>query len=318
MIVSYESLKLGAAVPCKDNYLFIDFETANNAGDICQAGAIAISNGIIVDIIDELVRPIHSITNDPYHFGKHGIKNEDVKESNTFDIVWNNRLLRYLQDYIWVFHGQISADPLFIDTDLSHYNICPNCEMKYYSTYSNAPAGWRCSAEEYRSKLGWVPQKAHSALSDALDCLNFFLHQQEMQDIQISTYRFGKHLRNVPQNAEKTFIPFSGSRLTKIEKNNITVNKERDKDFDGKIIVISGTFRKYPDESRKELEAEIQKRGGKCRNSISPKTNMFIYGSNFGPSKMTKAKEQCSLRNNIQLVNEETLYKMLESNEPIE
>ena len=39
------------------NYIFIDTETANRNHDICQVGAIIISNGAIEDIIDLFIKP---------------------------------------------------------------------------------------------------------------------------------------------------------------------------------------------------------------------------------------------------------------------
>jgi DNA ligase (NAD+) len=72
----------------------------------------------------------------------------------------------------------------------------------------------------------------------------------------------------------------------------------------GKIIVISGTFRKHSREEYKEL---IEKNGGKNSSSISANTTFILAGENMGPSKREKATEL-----GIEIIDEDQFLKIIE------
>ena len=74
--------------------------------------------------------------------------------------------------------------------------------------------------------------------------------------------------------------------------------------FDGKIVVVSGTFKHY---SRDEVKQLIEKYGGKCSSSVSSKTSFLLAGEKTGPEKLKKAQ---SLK--IPIVSEEELQKMMD------
>lgn len=74
--------------------------------------------------------------------------------------------------------------------------------------------------------------------------------------------------------------------------------------LNGKIIVISGSFKKH---SREEYKAIIEKHGGKNVSSISKKTTFILAGEGMGPSKLEKAKSL-----NISIVSEEDFLNLLE------
>lgn len=107
-------------------------------------------------------------------------------------------------------------------------------------------------------------------------------------------------------------------RLSRTEIAAIVPNEELDKDFIGKVCVLTGDFERYKGK-RKEAEAEIRRRGGKTSQSISGVTNMLICGgSGVGWAKIKQVKERNKQGQNIRLVDEETFYKMLENNEAVE
>lgn len=105
-------------------------------------------------------------------------------------------------------------------------------------------------------------------------------------------------------------------RITREDIKNIQLYPIGDKDFIGKVIVVTGSFERFP--IRKEAELEIRRRGGKTSQSISNATNMVICGTGAGWSKIQQVKERNKQGQNIRLVTEETFYKMLESNEAVE
>jgi DNA ligase (NAD+) len=73
--------------------------------------------------------------------------------------------------------------------------------------------------------------------------------------------------------------------------------------FEGKSIVISGTFRFN---SREEYKKLIEQNGGKNVGSVSAKTSFILAGENMGPEKLRKA---ASL--SIQLIDETAFLEML-------
>lgn len=72
----------------------------------------------------------------------------------------------------------------------------------------------------------------------------------------------------------------------------------------GKIIVISGVFKKY---SRDQIKELIERHGGKNSGSISSKTTWLLAGENAGPEKIRKAKEL-----NIKLLSEEEFGQLID------
>ena len=57
--------------------------------------------------------------------------------------------------------------------------------------------------------------------------------------------------------------------------------------LEGKIIVISGVFKKH---SRDEYKEMIERNAGKNSASVSGKTSFILAGDNMGPSKLKEAE----------------------------
>ncbi|MGP1413820.1 MAG: NAD-dependent DNA ligase LigA [Bacillales bacterium] len=98
------------------------------------------------------------------------------------------------------------------------------------------------------------------------------------------------------------------SLINKLEQFNINFNYiddsiDKKTIFYEKTVVITGTLDRY---SRKELELLLDNLGAKVTSSVSKSTDYLIYGENAG-SKLEKATKF-----NINLINEEKLYKYLE------
>lgn len=104
-------------------------------------------------------------------------------------------------------------------------------------------------------------------------------------------------------------------RLTCDEIKNIEPYIVGDKDFIGKVVVITGDLERFP--VRKEAEIEIRKRGGKTASSISGATNIVVCGDGAGWKKVKQVKQRNEQGQKINLVDEKTFYKMLESNDAV-
>ena len=126
-----KDFKIGAPVPLKGNFVFIDAELANRQEDICQIGAIVVHDGIIVDIICEFVKPFGEFNNHKYCRDKHGITPEMVAGSPNFREVWDNKFDRY-NDYIFVAHNAKNADIPWILKNLRIYG--KEIRLRFYCT----------------------------------------------------------------------------------------------------------------------------------------------------------------------------------------
>ncbi len=75
--------------------------------------------------------------------------------------------------------------------------------------------------------------------------------------------------------------------------------------FQGKSLVISGTFSRH---SREEMKELIEQHGGKNSSSISGNTAFLVAGENMGPAKLEKARKL-----GIRILNEEEFLEMIEN-----
>ena len=73
--------------------------------------------------------------------------------------------------------------------------------------------------------------------------------------------------------------------------------------FEGKTIVISGTFTKH---SRDEYKVMIEAHGGKNGSGVTSKTSFILAGENMGPAKLEKAKSL-----GVELLSEDVFLALL-------
>jgi DNA ligase (NAD+) len=92
---------------------------------------------------------------------------------------------------------------------------------------------------------------------------------------------------------KSTGIKFSNDNATGQESNSLN----------GKIIVISGIFRKH---SRDEYKEMIERNGGKNSTSVSGNTSFILAGENMGESKREKADEL-----GVPMINESEFLKII-------
>jgi DNA ligase (NAD+) len=73
--------------------------------------------------------------------------------------------------------------------------------------------------------------------------------------------------------------------------------------FEGKTIVISGTFTKH---SRDEYKVMIEANGGKNGSGVTSKTSFILAGESMGPAKLEKAKSL-----GVELISEDAFLALL-------
>lgn len=298
--------KVNQQILPEGNFVFFDCETANKYNEICQIAAIIVQDGKIIKIINEYVKPKNKFSY-KYHTEKHGITASGVKNANSFNVVWEDFFAQYLENFIFISHGFKSAEHNFIKCSLEVYNQeLP--EIKYICTKKLAEK-FIPNLKSYRREFlveyfNFKSQKNHDALSDTIDCLNIFLKLRDAYNFDYKKI-FSNDTDTYYKEQDKPNVIHSKNRLTKEEKDKIEKNIIPDEDFNGKRVVLTGEFERYPGKKRKELEAIIEQRGGETPSSVSSITDMLVVGQDYGPGKYEKA-----ITLGIRIIDEETLYKM--------
>ncbi len=300
-----------------ENYIFIDTETANKNHDICQVGAIIISNGIVEDIVELFIKPCENF--ESIYIKKNNIYPNMVKNAETFDAIWYRIFDKYVLTHIFVAHGAV-FDLTAIRKTLQFYNKnLP--DIHYICTQLMAKElGLPCESREDLCKhFNLCIETSHNAFSDVKDCYNIFLKLHDLYGGKIENF-IQVHTNQNYSRSEITedislFLQREASKFSTKKVNCLCFNDELDLDFKCQKITITGDFKKYPREKREELANVLHKRGATVLSSgnLAKSTTMLIAGSGAGPSKIRKAKEY-----GIRIIDEETLYKMLEDNNAID
>lgn len=312
-----ENFNKGQKARVIGNYIFIDTETANRNHDICQVGAIIISNGVIEDIINLFIKSCEKF--ESANIRKNNIYPDMVENAETFDAIWYKKFHKYVSTHIFVAHGA-SFDLTAIRKTLQFYDKnLPN--IRYICTQSIArELGLPCESREDLCKhFNLCIETNHNAFSDVKDCYNIFLKLHDLcgekiEDfIQVHTNQ--NYNRSEITEDTSVFLQREASKFSTKKVNCLCFNDELDLDFKCQKITITGDFKKYPRAKREKLANVLRKRGATVLSSgnLAKSTTMLIAGSGAGPSKIKKAKEY-----GIRIIDEETLYRMLEDNNAID
>lgn len=159
-----------------ENFLAIDFETANPASDsACSIGLVRGEGGKIVHEEVHLIRPPNSW----FQFTEiHGLTWEHVKDALTFDGVWA-KIAPLFQDVAFVAAHNAGFDRKVLETCCARYGIeAP--KSPYVCTVQLARKTWSI----YPTRLPNVCQTLgielnhHEALSDARACAKIVIAAQ--------------------------------------------------------------------------------------------------------------------------------------------
>ncbi len=310
------NFNIGQKAGVTGNYIFIDTETANKNHDICQVGAIIISNGVIEDIIDFFVKPCETF--ESANIRKNNIYPDMVENAETFDVVWSKKIDKYVSTHIFVAHGA-SFDLTAIRKTLQFYGKnLP--DIRYICTQQMAKKlSVPCESREDLCKyFNLCIDNNHNAFSDVKDCYNIFVKLYDLCSGEIDKFvqphYNQKYMRSEITEDISIFIQRQASKFSTKKVNSLSFNEEIDLDFKNQKVTITGDFERFPRKDREKLANELRKRGAIVMSSsnLAKSTTMLIAGSGAGPSKIRKAKEY-----RIRIIDEETLYRMLEDNSAI-
>ena len=302
-------IQIGQKVSFEGDFVFFDVETANRNQEICQIGAIIVSNKRIIDVMESYIKPIGAF--EYSYYKKHHIKPIAVENAPKFCFVWENYLKKYTdENFIFVCHNAI-FDLTSVAKSLQSQG--KNCsKIKYICTYELAKVIMKrhFKREALCDYFSLHIENNHNALSDSIDCFHIF--NRFIDDYKIDYKKYlsifnhkNYEIEDIP--LDKTYDYFArheANRFSSKKVNEHLKNEEEDIDFINQKITLTGTFSRY--KLREDLAIELRNRGATIMSSLAKSTTILIAGTD--PGKIDKARAL-----GIRIINEETLYKMLDN-----
>ncbi len=139
-------------------------------------------------------------------------------------------------------------------------------------------------------------------------------HFGSMQQLMKATYNELLEVEEVGEKIAESLVSYFSNpdnqyiigrlELAGLQMEQMEVQTEvSENKLDGKTFVVSGVFSR----SREEIQALIEKFGGKNQSSISSKTDFVLAGDNMGPAKKVKAQKL-----GIQIIGEDDFITMIQ------
>jgi DNA polymerase-3 subunit epsilon len=283
----------------KVNFTAFDFETATYDRMPCQLGLVVIREGQIIEEKKFLIKPPEN----KYDSGcskVHKITDKDTNLCPEFHEIWEE-IKPYFDHELMVGHN-VDFDTDVLDRVISYYRLekarplCFCCTSKIF---------YNRSLEDVTEALAIKMEKHHDALSDAKACAQIYLKYLSGIDPDELSYSNQKPKESFYKNS------FDANRTISHEAKvqDLSIVENPNNLFYDKKIVISGVFDNFP--VREDLALLLKKYGADINGSISKKTDFFIIGSDYGPSKMKKVEILQSEGYGIKIMDEDDLMNGL-------
>jgi len=285
------------------DYITIDFETANHSlTSACSIGIVGVKNNIIVLEEYYLINPNEEFND--YNVSIHKITAEDVKDADTFDVIWD-KIKKYFQNTI-IFAHNASFDLCVLKAIIEKYNLdAPN--LKFGCTFKISTKLWK---EELRNhKLNTladyleVEHLHHNALSDAKVCVEIINRGQKMvsassvNDLYESLgIRFGVYNEN---RFFSSLNKYQRKKATKVVENN---------ELNDKVIYLCG---KPLSISRKQLSEELTNNGVYLEKSVNRSLDYFVALENCPKIKLMLVHELIDNKVPIKIISEKDIINMI-------
>ena len=283
-------------------FLALDVETANaDYSSICQIGIAEFENGIVIDKWSSLINPESYF--DPFNISIHGIKESDVRNSPTFDKIYQE-LKNRLEGQITVHH--MPFDRVALNRVCEEYQL-PAINTKWLDSAKITRRTWEQFAYKgYGLKniadfLG-INFEHHDALQDAIAAGLVVANACLIKEISIEDWfiRIGKP---ISQNTSSS--DYSAS---------IKQDGNQEGSLYGENLVFTGTLSL----ARKEATEIAAKIGCNILNSVTQKTTILVVGTQDSTklagydksSKHRKAEGLIEKGKQIKILSEKDFIKM--------
>ncbi len=164
------------ARPKKNLTLVIDFETANpSPASACSVGFVVL--GEDHEVVHEDVALIKTPTESFFFTHIHGIRYQDVKNAPTFDQVYTDRILPWLEKSKLLVAHNIGFDDRVLRASAAHYGIkVPKIKTECTVKLSRYKLGIKPANLSNVSRTLGIPLNHHEALSDARASAMIYVH----------------------------------------------------------------------------------------------------------------------------------------------
>ncbi len=181
----------------KNNFLAIDFETANrNRTSACALGLVRVINNEILHYESYLIKPPNSYFEFTY---LHGISYQAVKHAPTFKELWD-RISHHFEDIDFVVAHNASFDRGVLEKCCSHYNI-RKPEISFNCTMLLSRRRWNIRPTKLSDVCCHfdIPLDHHQAASDTMACAKIMLlalndnnNEFRLHDLKVPPLKLGK------------------------------------------------------------------------------------------------------------------------------
>ncbi|MGG7177665.1 exonuclease domain-containing protein [Clostridium paraputrificum] len=297
------------------NFVAIDFETANEKrNSACSVGITKVINSKIVEEKYWLIKP-PEMRFVPQNLWIHGIYPEDVKDENTFDLIWDE-IKGYIDGELVVAHNA-SFDMSVLRSLLTYYEL--EFPVLHYACTVMLAKNHMPNLKNH--KLNTVASfighnfSHHHAGEDATACakvMNYICKIGNINDLVSLNLKGGITLGSIfPGGYEPTSSLIKHKNKTskaealKLDNLNIETDYFRDR-----VVVFTGPLTSM---KRRDAGILVENLGGIFSNTINKKTNILVTGiknrenlSNmYKSTKLRKAEYLISQGEPIDIITEE-------------
>lgn len=290
-------LKKVSHINCYGDFVAIDFETATSQrNSACALGAVKVHDWKVGEMRTWLFRPPGNVYSD-FNIGIHHICAADTEFC--FPIAYYfEEIKSFLGNQIIVAHNAVfDLDVLFKSFE-SAGCVFPDGVRYFCTSALNGNQKLLECCKLYDVKL----EHHHQAISDALACAEIFLQTHVESAPSIYHHVISEKVIVTQRHEKKQDVDLPSMETTFHNLNNI---------FDGQNVVVTGTFKLYPD--RDNLKDILKGYGASIDSAVLKRTDIAIIGYNPGPSKMKKIKQLRSAGQHIKIIKENDLMYILHS-----
>jgi DNA polymerase-3 subunit epsilon len=283
-------------------YLALDVETANaNYSSICQIGIAEFENGKVIDKWSTLINPESYF--DPFNVSIHGIKESDVKNSPTFDKIYEE-IKNRLEEKITVHHMPFDRVAL--------NRVCEEYQLPAIKT------NWLDSAKITRRTWEQFAYKGYGLKSIA-DYLGIkFEHHDALQDAIAAGLVVANACLIKEMSIEDWFQKIGLPINQNTSKSEYTASIKQDGNPEGSLFGENLVFTGALSLPRKEAAEIAAKIGCNVLNSVTQKTTILVVGTQDSKklagyeksSKHRKAEELIKKGKQIKILSEKDFIKM--------
>jgi len=280
--------------PNNMKYLALDVETANaDYSSICQIGIAEFENGKVINKWSSLINPESYF--DPFNISIHGIKESDVKNSPTFDTIYEE-IRNRLEEKITVHH--MPFDRVALNRVCEEYQLPP------------IKTKWLDSAKITRRTWEQFAYKGYG-LKNIADFLDIkFEHHDALQDAIAAGLVVANACLIKEMSIEDWFQRIGMPINQSTSKSDYSASIKQEGNPEGSLFGENLVFTGALSLPRKEAAGIAAKIGCNVLNSVTQKTTILVVGTQDS-TKLAGYEKSSKHRKTEELIEKGKLIKIL-------